>query len=201
MRLSVVNRAGLVYSMPISLVRRVRALPGVADATAMLWFGGAFEEEGQVTFPSFAVEADHIAGTYPDYAIPERVRAEFERNRDAALVGPSTLERYGWEPGDRITLSSDVWNVELDLRVVGEIPQEGSPLVWIHREYLAAGAEALTANTFRTQRRTLARAGLGERAPQLTALAVELAWRPRTGSSARRASSGCGRAAPPTWRR
>jgi len=54
----------------------------------------------------------------------------------------------------------------------------------IHREYLAAGAEALTANTFRTQRRTLARAGLGERAPQLTALAVELA---------RRAAAGAGR--------
>lgn len=141
-RLSVVNRAGLVYSMPISVVRRVRAIPGVADATAMVWFGGAYEEEGQVTFPSFAVEAEHVARTYPDYDIPERVLAEFERSRDAALVGPATLERYGWEQGDRITLTSDVWNVELDLRVVGEIPQEGSPIVWVHREYLAQTLEA-----------------------------------------------------------
>jgi S-methylmethionine-dependent homocysteine/selenocysteine methylase len=45
----------------------------------------------------------------------------------------------------------------------------------IHRDYVAAGAEALTANTFRTQRRTLARGGLGERAAELTALAVRLA--------------------------
>jgi S-methylmethionine-dependent homocysteine/selenocysteine methylase len=47
----------------------------------------------------------------------------------------------------------------------------------IHRDYVAAGAEAVVADTFRTQRRTLARAGLGERAGELTALAVALARR------------------------
>lgn len=45
----------------------------------------------------------------------------------------------------------------------------------IHRAYVAAGARALTANTFRTQRRTLERAGLGQRAAALTRLAVTLA--------------------------
>lgn len=45
----------------------------------------------------------------------------------------------------------------------------------IHGEYAEAGAEALTANTFRTQRRTLARGGLGDRARELTATAVALA--------------------------
>jgi S-methylmethionine-dependent homocysteine/selenocysteine methylase len=45
----------------------------------------------------------------------------------------------------------------------------------IHRDYVRAGAEILTANTFRTQRRTLARAGLGERSAELTARAVAIA--------------------------
>jgi S-methylmethionine-dependent homocysteine/selenocysteine methylase len=45
----------------------------------------------------------------------------------------------------------------------------------IHRDYAAAGADALTANTFRTQPHALARAGLASRAAELTALAVELA--------------------------
>ncbi len=53
-----------------------------------------------------------------------------------------------------------------------EAPEE---LARIHAEYAAAGAELLTANTFRTQRRTLARGGLGARAAELTALAVSLA--------------------------
>ncbi|MDJ0869310.1 MAG: homocysteine S-methyltransferase family protein [Myxococcota bacterium] len=47
----------------------------------------------------------------------------------------------------------------------------------IHRDYVLAGAELLTANTFRTQTRTLARGGAGDRAAELTALAVELARR------------------------
>ena len=45
----------------------------------------------------------------------------------------------------------------------------------IHRDYVAAGAEVVTANTFRTYRRTLTHAGLGERAAELTALAVQIA--------------------------
>ena len=47
----------------------------------------------------------------------------------------------------------------------------------IHRDYVAAGADALTANTFRTQERTLRRGGLRERTRELTRRAVELARR------------------------
>jgi S-methylmethionine-dependent homocysteine/selenocysteine methylase len=45
----------------------------------------------------------------------------------------------------------------------------------VHRDYARAGADALTANTFRTQARALAHAGLDARAGELTALAVRLA--------------------------
>ena len=49
-------------------------------------------------------------------------------------------------------------------------------LVWtIHGDEVAAGAEIVTANTFRTHARTLARAGLEARAGELCALAVRLA--------------------------
>ena len=45
----------------------------------------------------------------------------------------------------------------------------------IHRDYLRAGAGAITTNTFRTHRRSLAKAGLGHRAAELTRRAVEIA--------------------------
>jgi S-methylmethionine-dependent homocysteine/selenocysteine methylase len=54
----------------------------------------------------------------------------------------------------------------------------------IHSDEIAAGAEVLTANTFRTHRRTLVKGGLGERSRELTALAVRLA---------REAAKGAGR--------
>jgi S-methylmethionine-dependent homocysteine/selenocysteine methylase len=55
----------------------------------------------------------------------------------------------------------------------------------IHRDYVAAGAEALTANSFRTHRRSLAREGLGARAAELTARAVALARDAAAGSAGR----------------
>lgn len=45
----------------------------------------------------------------------------------------------------------------------------------IHQDYAAAGAQVLTTNTFRTNRRTLDRAGLGDRMRELTHTAVQLA--------------------------
>ncbi|MGI0147927.1 MAG: homocysteine S-methyltransferase family protein, partial [Thermoplasmata archaeon] len=45
----------------------------------------------------------------------------------------------------------------------------------IHREEAAAGADVVTANTFRTHRRILEKAGLGARSLELTSLAVRLA--------------------------
>lgn len=45
----------------------------------------------------------------------------------------------------------------------------------IHREYAAAGAEVLVADTFRTQARTLAQGGLAGRAAELCARAIDLA--------------------------
>jgi S-methylmethionine-dependent homocysteine/selenocysteine methylase len=49
-------------------------------------------------------------------------------------------------------------------------------LVWtIHSDEASAGADILTANTFRTHARSLAKAGLAERSGELGALAVQLA--------------------------
>jgi homocysteine S-methyltransferase len=48
-------------------------------------------------------------------------------------------------------------------------------LYQIHTDYLRAGAEIITANTFRTHRRSLAKGGLGARARELTLEAVTIA--------------------------
>jgi putative ABC transport system permease protein len=141
-RISVHNKAGIVYSMPYAFTRKVRQVDGVADAVAMAWFGGAFEEEGRVTFPNFAVETDHIGSVYPDYNIPAAQLADFQRYRDGAIVGRETMKKYGWKIGDRVTLRSTVWPVSLDFRIVGEIPHDRASLFWMNREYLDEALKA-----------------------------------------------------------
>jgi S-methylmethionine-dependent homocysteine/selenocysteine methylase len=51
----------------------------------------------------------------------------------------------------------------------------------IHRDYLAAGADIITTNTFRTTRRTMRRANLPDRSAQLTSTAIRLARQAREG--------------------
>jgi len=141
-RISVVNKAGLVYSMPYAFARKIRALPGVEDAVGQVWFGGAFEDDGKVTFPNFAVEVDHIETVYPDYGISPQGLADFRRYRDGMIVGRETMKKYGWKLGDRVTLRSTVWPANLDLRIVAEIPNDRSPIAWINREYLDQALKA-----------------------------------------------------------
>jgi putative ABC transport system permease protein len=141
-RISVHNKAGIVYSMPYAFTRKVRQVDGVAAAVAITWFGGAYEEEGRVTFPNFAVEVEHVGAVYPDYGIDPQQLADFKRYRDGAIVGRQTMEKYGWKIGDRVTLRSTVWPVNLDLRIVGEIPDPRAPMLWLAREYLDQALQA-----------------------------------------------------------
>jgi len=141
-RISVMHKGGVVYQMPYAYVNKLRSIPGVVGADGVTWFGGAFEEEGHVTFPSFAVEPEYVAAVWPDYQIDPAALDRFRRYRDGALVGRQTMRKYRWRVGQEVALRSTVWPVDLTFRIVGEIPNERSPLFWMHREYLAQTMEA-----------------------------------------------------------
>jgi putative ABC transport system permease protein len=143
-RISVHHKAGLVYSMPESFVRKVRAVEGVEAAVGMSWYGGAYEEGGKVTFPNFAVEVEHIGPVYADYPIAPEQLADFVKYRDGAIVGRQVMDKYGWKIGDRITLLSTIWPVDADLRIVGVIEDPQAPVLWFNREYLDQALEAMT---------------------------------------------------------
>ena len=67
-----------------------------------------------------------------------------------------------------VDISLPLWSA----RAIIEAPEV---LGQIHVDYLIAGADLVTANTFRTHRRSLSRAGLGDRAEELTERAVRIA--------------------------
>lgn len=140
-RISVHHKAGLVYSMPESFTRKVRAVDGVEAAVGVLWYGGAYEESGKVTFPSFAVEAEHLGAVYPDYPIDPQHLEDFVKYRDGAIVGRSVFDKYGWKIGQRVALTSTAWPIDLDFRIVGIIDDPQAPNFWFNREYLSQALE------------------------------------------------------------
>jgi putative ABC transport system permease protein len=141
-RISVHHKAGIVYPLPYAYLQKVRSVPGVVDATSWTWFGGAYEEEKGVTFPNFAVDPDSIGVVYEDMELDPQSLADFQRYRDAALVGEGTLKQYGWKIGDLITLKSTVFPIDLNLRIVGKLGNDRDPRLWLQREYLTQALEA-----------------------------------------------------------
>ncbi|UCD74054.1 MAG: homocysteine S-methyltransferase family protein [Phycisphaerales bacterium] len=79
----------------------------------------------------------------------------------------------GTELGRRgVEISLPLWSA----RAILDAPEV---LEQIHADYLDVGCEAITTNTFRTHRRSLAKGGLGDRARELTERAVRIAQRAR----------------------
>jgi putative ABC transport system permease protein len=128
--------------MPYAYVQRLRGIPGVSAVNGEVWFGGAYEDEGIVTFPSFALDPNAIAAVWPDYEVEPLALEKFRRQRDAAIVGRETMKKYRWRIGQQVSLVSTVWPVTLTFRIVGEIPNDRAPHFWIQREYLAQAMEA-----------------------------------------------------------
>ncbi|HXK24740.1 MAG TPA: ABC transporter permease [Myxococcota bacterium] len=135
-RVVVVNKAGITYQLPYSYLQKIRAMPGVVGAASWTWYGGAFEIEKGVTFPNFAVEPEAIGEVWADYHIDPQQLESFRRHRNGALVGRATLNANHWKIGDPVTLRGTAWPVDLSFEIVGEVPNDRSPVFWLQREYL-----------------------------------------------------------------
>jgi putative ABC transport system permease protein len=141
-RISIHNTAGIVYSMPYAYLSRVRAVPGVVDAVSWSWFGGAVDVDEGVAFPNFAVDAETIGVVFEDLGMEPAAVEHFRTHRDGALVGRMTMKRFGWQPGDEVTLTSTVYPLTLTFRISGEIPADQDPRFWLQRAYLEEALKA-----------------------------------------------------------
>ena len=135
-RVVVINKAGITYQLPYSYLQKIRAMPGVVSAASWTWYGGAFKIEKGVSFPNFAVEPDAIGEVWADYKIDPQQLESFRRHRNGAIVGRGTLNENHWKVGDQVALRGTAWPVDLTFEIVGEIPNDRSPVFWLQREYL-----------------------------------------------------------------
>ena len=103
------NKYSVGLPLPVSAVKEIRAVPGVAEVT---WFAvfGAYFQEPQAELPVVAIDADSYFSLFRNEVAPSTdVVSAFTRKRDAMLVGADVAARYGWKVGDRVTLRSTTW--------------------------------------------------------------------------------------------
>ena len=107
-RLVMLNKVSLIQPLPLSYRDRITGVQGVTAATHCTWFGGIYQDPKNF-FPQIAVEPELYLEMYPEMLIPEAQKIAWIQNRQGALVGRQTAERFGWRVGDRVPIQATVW--------------------------------------------------------------------------------------------
>jgi putative ABC transport system permease protein len=118
-RLVVINRVGLINTMPLAYGDRVRQIKGVKYVTHNNWFGGVYQDEKNF-FPQFVIDPENQLKVMTELRVPDDQWKNFLADRQGAVVGRNLAKRFKWKVGDRIPLlnalygSTKTWEFNLD---------------------------------------------------------------------------------------
>ncbi|GAK33464.1 putative ABC transporter permease YvrN [alpha proteobacterium Q-1] len=108
-RLIISNRINFTQPLPIAYVNRIAAIEGVRQVSHQSWMGSYYQEPRNFIF-GFAIDPQSYLQIYADdIALPPEQAAAFIQNRRGALVGEDVAKQYGWQIGDLIPISSNIW--------------------------------------------------------------------------------------------
>jgi putative ABC transport system permease protein len=115
-RLMTQARVSFTQALPLSMVPKLEAVPGVARVAYSQWFGGVWQENTQVF--TFAVDPERYHDVYPEWVMPEEQWKAFHQTRTSMIAGKMLADKYGWKVGQKIPLSSNIY------------PQKGGSKAW-----------------------------------------------------------------------
>ena len=138
-RLIVVNRTSWFNTMPVSYKDKIEQIPGVKNVTHYTWFAGVYHDEKDF-FPQFAIDPEGNRQVYPEFLIPEDQWQAFLKDRQGAIAGIETAQRFHWEIGDRIPLmarqyGAGTWELNLVGIYHGERRQTDQTQFWFRWDY------------------------------------------------------------------
>jgi putative ABC transport system permease protein len=106
-RLMTQARVSFTQALPLSMVPKLEAVPGVARVAYSQWFGGVWQENTPVF--TFAVDPERYHDVYPEWVMPQEQWKAFENTRSAMVAGRILADKYGWKVGQKIPLSSNIY--------------------------------------------------------------------------------------------
>jgi len=138
-RLVIINRTSIINPIPLSYREKILRIPGVKSITHNNWFGGTYIEEKNF-FPQFVIDPENQRQVVPEFTVPEDQWAAFVKDRQGAIVGRRTMERFHWKIGDRIPIKSTImntgtWEFNIDGVYQGKRPQDDETQFWFQWDY------------------------------------------------------------------
>lgn len=107
-RLVIINRTSIINTIPLSYRDQILRIPGVKYITHNNWFGGTYKDEKNF-FPQFVIDPDNQRQVFPEFVVADDQWNAFLKDREGAIVGARTMERFNWKIGDRIPIKTTIW--------------------------------------------------------------------------------------------
>ncbi len=108
-RLITQARTSFTQPLPMRMLPRVEAVPGVKFVGHSQFFGGVYQDPRNF-FPQFAVNPQRLFDTYPEWKLDVEAKRAFISTRNGAIAGRVLAEKHGWKVGDMIPLNSFIWS-------------------------------------------------------------------------------------------
>jgi putative ABC transport system permease protein len=138
-RLVVINRTSIINPIPLSYRDKILRIPGVTYVTHDNWFGGVYQDEKNF-FPQFVIDPESQRQVFPELLVPDDQWNAFLRDRQGAIAGAETAERFHWKVGDRIPIKTTLygggsWEFNLVGIYHGARPQDDETQFWFQWDY------------------------------------------------------------------
>jgi putative ABC transport system permease protein len=138
-RLVIINRTSIINTIPLSYRDKILRIPGVKVITHDNWFGGIYKDEKNF-FPQFVIDPDNQREVFPELIVSPDQWDAFLKDRQGAIAGAKTAERFGWKIGDRIPIKTTLygggaWEFNLVGIYHGKRPQDDETQFWFQWDY------------------------------------------------------------------
>ncbi|WP_086933735.1 ABC transporter permease [Agarilytica rhodophyticola] len=110
-RLIVVNKINFTQPLPIAYVNKIKAIDGVKDLTYANWFG-AYHQDQRKPIVGFAVDPQSYLAVYEELQLSTEERENWFNERQGMVVGEALAKSKGWQIGDRVPISSNIFSKE-----------------------------------------------------------------------------------------
>lgn len=138
-RLITINRTSIINLIPLSYRDKILRIQGVKAVTHNNWFGGVYQDERNF-FPQFVIDPENQRKVFPELIVPEDQWANFLKDRQGAIVGAKTAERFHWKIGDRVPIKTTLygggsWEFNIDGIYHGKKPENDETQFWFQWDY------------------------------------------------------------------
>jgi putative ABC transport system permease protein len=138
-RLVIINRTSIINTIPLSYRDKILRIPGVKSITHNNWFGGIYQDEKNF-FPQFVIDPENQRQVFPELIVSDAQWNAFLKDRQGAIVGARTAERFHWKIGDRIPIKTTIWGGGAwDFNIAGiyhgKDPKDDETQFWFQWDY------------------------------------------------------------------